>query len=138
MDTPEKVALAFVDAINTCDLVSLRALMTEGHTFTDAKGSSFSGADKMIGGWKYFYNAFPDYRIEVQQTFAEANRVALFGHAEGGWRVNGVVLAQRWRVAAAWLAQVDAGRIAHWSVFCDTAWANPPASNEPTMREGVS
>jgi ketosteroid isomerase-like protein len=129
MDSPEKIALAFVNAINAGDLVALRAMMTEGHTFTDAKGASFSGADMMIGGWKHFIQAFPGYRIVVQHTFAEGNRVALFGYAEGGWRVDGAVLAQRWQVSAAWLAEVVSGKIDHWSVFCDTAWVTPPAGD---------
>lgn len=128
MDKVEKTALAFVDAINAGDLVVLRALMTEGHTFTDAKGSSFSGADMMIGGWKHFRQAYPDYRIKVQHTFAEANSVALFGYAEGGWQVGGAILAQRWQVSAAWLAEVVDGKIDHWSVFCDTTWVSPPAA----------
>jgi ketosteroid isomerase-like protein len=130
MDDPEKIALAFVDAINAGDLAAIRALMTDGHTFTDAKDLSYSGANMMIGGWKHFLHAFPEYRITLQQTFADANRVALFGYAEGSWRVDGTVLPQRWRVAAAWLAEVVSDKIDHWTVFCDTAWATPPPADD--------
>jgi hypothetical protein len=52
--------------------------------------------------------------------------VALFGEAGGGWRVNEVVHPKRWTVLAAWLAEIEEEKINRWSVFCDTAWANPP------------
>ena len=59
--SPAEVASAFVAAINAADLTALRALMTDDHTFTDARGMTFSGADKMIAGWQYFFRAYPDY-----------------------------------------------------------------------------
>ena len=124
--TPDEVARAFVAAINAEDPDALRALMTGDHTFTDARGNSFSGADKMKLGWQHFFHAFPGYQIHIEQSFAEANRVGLFGDAEGGWRANDIVLAQRWTVSAAWLAEVENEQIRHWSVFCDTGWVNPP------------
>jgi len=127
-EMPDKVALAFVAAINSGDLLALRALMTENHTFTDARGSSFRGAEMMIRGWDHFLQAFPNYRIKINNTFIEANRVALIGFAEGGWRVDGAVLPQHWHVSAAWLAEVVSGKIDHWTVFCDTAWTTPPAA----------
>lgn len=126
--TPEEVAHAFVAAINAEDPNALHDLMTEDHTFTDALGNSFSGADKMRFGWQHFFRAYPGYRINIQHTFAAANRVALFGDANGGWRVDDIVLPQRWTVSAAWLAEVENEQIRHWTVFCDTSWANPPRS----------
>jgi limonene-1,2-epoxide hydrolase len=126
--TPEEVAHAFVAAINAEDPNALHDLMAEDHTFTDALGNSFSGADKMRFGWQHFFRAYPGYRINIQHTFAAANRVALFGDANGGWRVDDIVLPQRWTVSAAWLAEVENEQIRHWTVFCDTSWANPPRS----------
>ena len=127
--SPIDVALAFIAAINAGDAKTLRSLMTEDHTFTDALGNSFSGAEKMFFGWQHFFHAYPNYRINIKHSFADGNQVALFGDAEGGWRVNNEVLPQRWKVFAAWLAQVEAGKIKQWSVFCDTGWANPPKSS---------
>jgi hypothetical protein len=124
--TPDDVARAFIAAINAEDTNALRALMTDDHTFTDARGNSFSGADKMRLGWQYFFHAYPSYRIDIEHGFAEGNQVALFGKATGGWRVNDIVLPQRWTVSAAWLAEVEKEQIRHWTVFCDTTWINPP------------
>ncbi len=125
--TPGDIAHTFVAAINAEDSVALRALMTDDHTFTDARGNSFSGAEKMQLGWQHFFRAFPGYRINIEHTFAKGNQVALFGKAAGGWSVNDHVLPQRWTVAAAWLAELEEEKIKHWTVFCDTTWVNPPA-----------
>jgi predicted ester cyclase len=100
--------------------------MADDHTFTDARGNSFSGADKMRLGWQHFFHAYPSYRIDIERTFAKGDTVALFGKAAGGWRVNDSVLPQRWTVSAAWLAEVENEKIRHWTVFCDTSWVNPP------------
>lgn len=122
-------ALAFVQAINTGDPAHLRPLMTPDHTFTDALGHSFVGATVMSSGWRHFFRAYPGYRITVDHTFAHGDHAALFGRASGGWRVGEHVLPEAWSVRAAWLAHVVDGRVATWSIFCDTAWATPPISD---------
>lgn len=127
MKTPEDVVRSFVLAINAEDTNALHALMTGDHTFTDARGNSFSGADKMRLGWQHFFHVYPAYQIEIEHSFAEGDRVALFGKASGGWRINDVVLPQRWTVSAAWLAGVEKEKIKHWAVFCDTNWVSPPS-----------
>jgi ketosteroid isomerase-like protein len=124
--TPDDVARAFVAAINAEDLNALRALMTDDHTFTDARGNSFTGADKMRLGWQHFFRVYPGYRVDIEHSFAAGDRVALFGKAAGGWRVSEVILPQRWTVSAAWLAELEKEQIRHWTVFCDTGWVNPP------------
>ena len=124
--TPEELALAFIVAINAEDINALRALMTDDHTFTDARSNSFSGADKMRLGWQHFFHAYPAYRIDIERSFVSEDHVALFGKATGGWRVNEVILPQTWTVSAAWLAEVEEEKIKHWTVFCDTSWVNPP------------
>ena len=124
--SPHDAAQAFVTAINAADISALRALMTDSHTFTDARGNSFSGADKMQLGWQHFFHAYPGYQITITYTFAEENRAALFGNATGGWRINDTNHPQRWTVSAAWLAEVENEKISHWTVFCYTNWVNPP------------
>jgi SnoaL-like domain len=123
---PRDIAQAFVTAINSADIPTLRALMTNNHTFIDARGNSFSGADKMQLGWQHSFHSYPNYQITITHTFAEKNHAALFANATGGWRVNEVVLPQSWTVSAAWLAEVENEQISHWTVFCDTNWVKPP------------
>jgi len=125
--TPLEVdALTFVLAINDGDPDAIRALMTDDHTFTDALGHSFVGGEAMHTGWQHFFHAYPNYRITLSQTFAEGDKVALFGTAEGGWRVDDKILHQKWSVPAAWFAEIRSSKVRRWSVFCDTSWATPP------------
>jgi len=123
-----ETALAFIAAINNADPAALRALMTDDHTFTDALAHSFSGAETMLSGWEHFFHAYPNYRITLTQTFTGGNKVALFGKAEGGWRVDDKILPQKWSVPAAWFAEIRSEKIRNWTVFCDTGWATPPKS----------
>jgi len=124
--TSETTALAFVAAINAADLNALRTLMSDDHTFTDARGNRFSGAATMLSGWQHFLHTYPYYQITIQQTFRTDSLVALFGHASGKWRVDDRILPQSWTVSAAWLAEVTANQVRSWTVFCDTTWATPP------------
>jgi limonene-1,2-epoxide hydrolase len=130
-----EIASAFVKAINQEDLTALRAVMTEDHTFTDAQGRSFSGAEKMIAGWKHFFDAYPRYWIRVSAAFVDGARVALFGEAGGKWKVEDRVLPESWSVTAAWLAEVEGGKVKKWSVYCDTGWATPPAQTAQAPAE---
>ncbi|MGB9032483.1 MAG: nuclear transport factor 2 family protein [Acidobacteriaceae bacterium] len=125
--SPIDVASAFVAAINKEDLGQLRDSMTDDHTFTDALGRTYSGAAKMIEGWRLFFDAFPQYWIRVSTALAHGSRVALFGEAGGKWKVDERVLPQTWSVTAAWLAEVEGNKVKKWSVFCDTSWATPPS-----------
>ncbi|HEX4007994.1 MAG TPA: nuclear transport factor 2 family protein [Acidobacteriaceae bacterium] len=129
-NSPVETAGAFVAAINAGDLAALRALMTDDHAFTDARGNNFSGIEEMIFGWQYFFSAYPAHWIHVDRSFTDGTRVALFGEAGGKWRVGERVLDTSWTVAAAWLAEVESGKIRSWSIFCDTAWADPPQQEE--------
>jgi len=130
---PMATALGFVAAINAGDLLILRALMTPDHVFTDALGHSYNGAKTMTAGWERFLHDYPDYCITVERSFVHDDTVALFGHATGCWRVDGKILPQHWTVRAAWLAEIASGRVAAWSVFCDTGWVTPPVTDGEEM-----
>jgi ketosteroid isomerase-like protein len=124
--SPLEITGSFIAAVNARDLNMLRSLMTEDHVFTDARGTKYFGADHMIENWKLFFRAFPQYWIHVDSNFASANHVALFGDVGGKWRVDGQVLPTSWKVTASWLAEIQGGKVRRWSIFCDTAWMNPP------------
>ena len=102
--------------------------------FIDARGTRFSGAQTMIDNWRNFFYAYPQYWISIDSNFADGSRVALFGTAGGKWRVEGNVIPGSWEVTAAWVAEVDNGKVRRWSVFCDTGWATPP---QPKMESSA-
>lgn len=71
----------------------------------------------MIGGWRAYFECFPDYSIEVNETFENGDTFAMFGFAGGSFKGKSDAT---WRLPAAWKAMVKDGRVALWQVFADT------------------
>jgi ketosteroid isomerase-like protein len=120
--TNHETVLAFIDRINARDADGLGELMSDDHRFIDALGNEVEGKEKMIPGWRGYFEWFPDYRIEVNEVFAgelsEGEQTfAMFGFAGGSFKGNSDA---SWRVPAAWKAVVKDGRVAVWQVFADT------------------
>jgi ketosteroid isomerase-like protein len=109
--------LAFIDCINAHDVEGLAALMSDDHTFIDAHGNQVSGREKMIVGWRAYFEWFPVYSIEVTEAFDDGDKLALFGFAGGSFQGK---QAESWRLPAAWKAIVKNDRVALWQVFADT------------------
>ena len=111
---------AFITAINQGDVTKMSELMTDDHTFIDARGRAVSGRDVMIPGWKDYFGMFPDYKIEVETIFQQGNLVAAFGSARGTFNgKRGMVPENVIRMPAAWKAEVINGKIKLWQVFAD-------------------
>ena len=115
--TPKEVILTFVDAINAHDLAALAKLMTDDHTFIDAHGNQISGREQMLGGWRGYFEWFPDYWIDVIDIFENENNFGMFGFAGGSFKGQS---DQIWRLPAAWKAVVNNGGVALWQVVADT------------------
>ena len=109
--------LAFIDRINAHDVEGLGALMSDDHTFIDAHGNQVSCREKMIAGWRGYFEWFPDYFIEVTDVFEDDERLALFGFAGGSFKGKE---SESWRLPAAWKASAKDGRVTLWQVFADT------------------
>jgi ketosteroid isomerase-like protein len=65
----EKIALSFVEAINSKNIDHLTDLMTDHHTFIDSDGREYSGRERMRHGWMDYFAMVPDFRIEVKETY---------------------------------------------------------------------
>jgi ketosteroid isomerase-like protein len=109
---PVEAVRAYVARINAGDAAGLAALATADHRFVDATGVAHPGG---LGreGWEGYFASFPDYRIEVEETFASGAAVAVFGWASGS-RAGAA-----WRFPAAWRAVVREGRLHEWRVYAD-------------------
>jgi ketosteroid isomerase-like protein len=118
--SPERVARAFVEAINHRSVEELVALMTEDHVFIDGAGSRAEGRDRMKAGWEGYFHMVPDYEVVVDETFADGNVVVMVGRAEGTYAVEGNLLPEnRWQAPAAWRALIREGLVAEWRVYAD-------------------
>ena len=120
--TNHETVLAFIRSINARDADGLGELMSDDHRFIDALGNEVEGKEKMISGWRGYFEWFPDYRIEVNEVFAgelsEGKQTfAMFGFAGGSFKGNSDA---SWRVPAAWKAIVKDGCVEVWQVFADT------------------
>ena len=113
----KETILAFITCINSHDVEKLGALMSDDHTFIDAHGNQVSGKDKMIPGWQGYFAWFPDYYIEVTEILEDGDKLALFGFAGGSFQGKET---ERWRLPAAWKAEVKHGQVTLWQVFADT------------------
>jgi hypothetical protein len=115
---PEKVAVSFLDAINSHDVDRLCELMAEDHIFIDADGTRLCGRQKMKQAWVRYYTMVPDYRIRVDETYLAENRVVFLGTAEGTFSQGGILLPENhWSVPAAWKAVIDGSRVAVWQLY---------------------
>jgi len=120
--TNHETVLAFISLINARDADGLGELMNDDHRFIDALGNEVIGKEKMIAGWRGYFEWFPDYWIEVNEIFAgetsaAEQTTAMFGFAGGSFKGNSEA---SWRIPAAWRAIVKDGRVAVWQVFADT------------------
>ena len=84
--TNNETILAFIDRINAHDVAGLGALMSDDHTFIDAHGNQVAGREKVIAGWRGYFEWFPDYFIEVTDVFDDGERLALFGFAGAAFK----------------------------------------------------
>src|SRR5947207_10400210 len=122
MNQVKDTVLAFIDCINAHHVEALAELMSDDHTFIDAHGNQVTGKEKMIAGWRGYFEWFPDYYIEVSDVFEgdvsdRGQSFALFGFAGGSFRGRE---SESWRLPAAWKAIVNDRRVTLWQVFADT------------------
>jgi ketosteroid isomerase-like protein len=119
--TPEEVALAFVEAINSARAGNVAEWMTPDHTFIDSDGTRTSGREKMRESWERYFKMVPDYRIEVTEKSTRGGMVNLVGKATGTFQHEGILKRENsWSVPAAWRAVVDGEKVAEWQVFVNT------------------
>jgi uncharacterized protein (TIGR02246 family) len=116
-DPPAAVALAFIDRINARDLDGLTELLTEDHLFIDYRGNEERGRDLIREGWAGYFNAYPDYRIHVDEVLTSGDGVAIRGRTTGS-HVPADVEADE---VVVWTADIDHGKVAEWRIYAGDA-----------------
>ena len=115
---PIECVRRFVKAVNAADVEGLCDLMTEDHVFVDSDGTEVRGRETMRQGWTAYFSMMPDYRIQVQETYARGSVGVVIGAAAGTYSPDGSLQPEnRWSGPAAWRAVVKRGRVAVWQVF---------------------
>jgi ketosteroid isomerase-like protein len=120
MEQPIDVVLRFEVAINSRNVETVVALLTEDSAFVDSLGNRIEGAAKLRAAWDSYFKIVPDYTISHSEIFANGDTVALFGSAHGTFSKDGTLRKEDfWKTPAAWRAVVKGGKIALWQVFAD-------------------
>jgi ketosteroid isomerase-like protein len=128
-----ETGLAFNDAINRRDLVALGGLMTDDHTFIDTEDNVVSGREDVLGAWRGFFGAFPDYRNVWANLTVKGETLVAVGHSTCASEpeLDG---------PAIWTARVRADGVSLWRVCTDTPenriqLALDPARCQPSRRQ---
>ncbi len=121
--SPEQIALAYVEAINDANVERLYGMITNDHLFIDAHDNRVLGKDQMKKGWTGYFAMFPDYKIEVNEVLVKGSSVCLLGYAGGTYKsLKNKENSNYWRVPAAWNAIIENGYIKQWQVYADNVF----------------
>lgn len=116
-----KIVLEFVEAINSANIDRLIGLLGKDHVFIDSRGTRMTGNDQLKEAWIGYFLLFPDYKIEIEDTFQNKAMIVLTGYASGTYKAAGKNLAvsNHWRIPASWKAVVVNDKIGLWQVYAD-------------------
>lgn len=126
---------AFVNAINQADITELKKLMSEDHIFIDSGGQKEEGREKIIRGWKNYFEMFPDYKIEIEDIIQEKEIIGAFGTATGTYKgKRGLVPQNIIKMPTAWRAIFKDGKVKSWQVYAD--WTESMKTIEEDKKSG--
>ena len=98
----------FTDAINSSDVLRITDLMTDDHVFIDSQGNKATGKELLKQAWAGYFELFPDYRIEIEETFEKDSLICILGYASGTYKnLHNEKNTNHWRIPAAWTAIAD-------------------------------
>lgn len=116
----KEIVQDFISAINNHNVDKICSLMTYDHKFIDSQGNQAVGKEKMRDGWIGYFQLFPDYKIEITNTFLDGDTVAAFGFASGTFQAQSDKKENYWRLPAAWKTVIKNGKIELWQVYADS------------------
>lgn len=111
-----KIIEQFVEAINQQNVPRLIEMMAEDFQFIDTYGKS-ENKEAMKSGWPGYFEWFPDYQIDIEESLANESCVILIGGASGSYLGQA---EKQWAFPAAWKVVAADQQIKIWQVFCDS------------------
>ena len=112
----------YIKAINTVDIDKICDCLAEDHVFIDSQDNRFVGVENMRSGWTHYFEMFPDYKIEINETIVNDSTICLFGYASGTYKnLKNKENSNYWRIPAAWRAIVKDNKIRLWQVYADNS-----------------
>jgi hypothetical protein len=86
--------------------------MTEDHRFIDRAGEEVIGKERMLHGWREFFELFPEYQNVFEKVERNRNLVILYGYVI--WRTSEAP------DRAIWTATIENNLVAAWHIYEDT------------------
>ena len=118
----KEILRQFVSAINDHDMDEIGALITDDHVFIDSRNQVVKGKGKILVGWMFYFDWFPDYTIELEKIIGTGNELAAFGYAQGTYNnLKDEAAKSFWRLPVAWKVEVRDNKIALWQVYADNS-----------------
>ena len=118
VEASEAAVREFIARINGHDVDGIVALCTTEHRFVDGAGRVLTGHEQLQAAWSGYFQLFPDYCVEIE-SLAVADAVVLAAGSASATAAPGTPKAQRWRIPAAWRAEVRGGLVDLWQVYAD-------------------
>jgi hypothetical protein len=117
-DSPDVVALRFVDRINQRDVAGLAALMTEDHELRVFDEDPQRGRTLVADAWDGYIRAFPRYVISSRRVGVVDDQVAILGHTTGSHL--GLPDEEEATMTLIWVARIVGGLVASWTLIDGT------------------
>jgi ketosteroid isomerase-like protein len=111
MGADEQACLRFNDAITAQSVEALALLMSDDHRFVDSAGATVEGKAACLDAWRGFFDAFPDYRNELEDVASQGDAVVLRGRS--------ICSDPRLDGPALWSARMEHGLLTEWRVHLD-------------------
>ena len=110
----------FIAAINNANIEKICSLMTDDHIFIDSQGNKMIGNDNLKKAWIDYFSLFPDYKIEINETFEKDSLICILGYASATYKnLKNGDNSNHWRIPAAWKAIIKDNKVKHWQVYAD-------------------
>ena len=109
--SPESVALKFVEVINAGDSDRLIKLQTEDFTLIDMEGDINRGRQ----GWPDYFSSYPEYKIHVHNVLTSGNGVAIIGKTTG----SHVPPEVEEKETVLWTAEIQDSLVSEWRLYSD-------------------
>jgi len=117
-----KIVKDYIEAINDANTDKICTLLSDDHIFIDSQDNRFVGVENMRIGWTRYFEMFPDYKIEINESFENGSTLCLFGYASGTYNnFKNKENSNFWRIPAAWKAIIKDNKIQLWQVYADNS-----------------
>ena len=125
-DSIERLASRWIDAINRCDIEELCALAAPQHRFFVEGEEPTVGRDRIRSAWQGYFEAYPMYRIYVDERYEKPNALYLIGHTTGSHIPTD---REEMRSSVIWRCEIAGDKILEWSIY--------PATSTHRKRFGI-